>query len=150
MKHWLIKSEPGSYSIDDLKRDKRTGWEGVRNYQARNFLQSMEVGDLLLFYHSNTSETGVAGIAKVVRVAEPDPSQYKKGDYFEPRATVEKPVWFCPTLAYVQKFRHIVLLDEIKLDPKLEGMLVRARGSRLSVQPVGEKHFAYICNVLAR
>ena len=91
--HWLMKSEPETYSIDDLRRDGTTAWNGVRNYQARNFMKAMNVGDRVLFYHSSTELTGVAGIAEVCAAAHPDASQFdKKGEYFEPRATKEKPV----------------------------------------------------------
>ncbi|HZZ99706.1 MAG TPA: EVE domain-containing protein [Candidatus Paceibacterota bacterium] len=145
MNYWLIKSEGDCYSIDDFKRDKRTAWEGIRNYQARNFMiRDMKVGDLLLFYHSIV-EPGVYGLAKVVSKAHPDVSQFnKKDEHFEPKATKIKPLWYCVDVAFVKKFKHPVLLEAIKKDPKLDGMMVRAKGSRLSVQPVSEKHFKHI------
>jgi predicted RNA-binding protein with PUA-like domain len=148
MNYCLIKSEADCYSIDDLKKDKNTAWTGVRNYQARNFMQSMAVGDGVLFYHSNGTKeypTGVYGIAKVVKIAHPDETQFEKGgEYFEPRATHEKPVWYCVDVGFVEKFKNLVSLTEIKLDPKLAGIMVAQTGSRLSVQPVSEKHFARI------
>jgi predicted RNA-binding protein with PUA-like domain len=150
-KYWLLKTEPEGYSIDDLKRDKVEPWSGVRNYQARNFMQSMSVGDLCLFYHSSTDPTGVVGIAKVVAKAHSDQTQFdRKSHYFDPKATIDKPIWYCADIGFIEKFKHTVTLFEIKLDPKLQGMLVRERGSRLSVQPVSEKHFIYIRHVLAR
>jgi predicted RNA-binding protein with PUA-like domain len=149
MNCWLLKSEPQGYSIDDLQRDKKTFWTGVRNFQARNFMQAMKKGDLCLFYHSG-KETAVVGVAKVIKNAEPDPTQFdKKSHYFEPRATKEKPVWYCPEIQFVQKFKEPVLLGAIKADPNLKGIVLAQQGSRLSVQPVSEKHFKYILNELA-
>jgi predicted RNA-binding protein with PUA-like domain len=144
MKYWLVKSEPESYSIDALKKDKETWWTGVRNFQARNFMQEMKKGDLVLFYHSNT-EPGVYGVAKVVKEAEPDPTQFdKKSDYFEGRASKEKAVWFCPKLKFVKKFKHPILIGEMRIDPKLSGMHMLQKGSRLSVTPVSQKEFERI------
>jgi len=147
MNYWLLKTEPTAYSIDDLQHDKKVAWEGVRNYQARNFLKDMKVGDLCLFYHSSTEPIGVFGVAKVVKAAYPDPSQFNKKDsHFDPKATKEKPIWFCPDVAFVKKFQIPYLLTSIKADHTLRGMLVASQGSRLSVQPVSEKHFEYIRN----
>lgn len=150
MNFWLVKSEGDSYSIDDLKRDKVAAWEGIRNYQARNFMMQMCMGDLVLFYHSSSKPMGVFGIAKVVKESHPDETQFeKKNEYFEPRATREKPMWFCVDLAFVKKFKEPVTLQEMKVDPVLGGMLATSRGSRLSVQPVSEKHFRHIAESLA-
>lgn len=150
MNYWLLKSEPAGYSIDNLQKDKKTAWSGVRNYQARNFMQQMAAGDLCLFYHSG-KETAVVGIAKVVSKAKADETQFVKGGhYFEPRATKEKPVWFCPDIQFVKKFKTPVLLGAIKANPHLKGVPVAAQGSRLSVQPVSEKHFNYIVTELAK
>ena len=144
-----MKSEPAGYSIDNLKRDKKTAWSGVRNYQARNFMKEMAVGDLCLFYHSG-KETAVVGVAKVVGKPKADETQFVKGGhYFEPRATKEKPVWFCPDIQFVKKFKIPVQLGAIKADPNLKGIPVAQQGSRLSVQPVSEKHFNYIVKKLA-
>jgi predicted RNA-binding protein with PUA-like domain len=149
MNYWLLKSEPTGYSIDTLKEDKRTAWSGVRNYQARNFMKDMKVGDLCLFYHSG-KETAVVGIAKVVGTPHADETQFiKGGHYFEPRATVDVPVWFCPDVQFVKKFKTPVPLGAIKADPKLKGIPLAQQGSRLSVQPVSEKHFNYIVRELA-
>jgi predicted RNA-binding protein with PUA-like domain len=149
MNDWLIKSEGDCYSIDDLKRDKKADWTGIRNYQSRNFMtRDMEVGDQVLFYHSGGSTsapTGVYGIAKVSSKAHPDPTQFdKRSEYFDPKATREKPIWYCVDIAYVSKLKEPITLSELKIDPALDGMLVRARGSRLSIQPVSKKHFDYI------
>lgn len=151
MNYWLLKSEPESYGIDHLKRDKVEPWTGVRNYQARNNMKAMAVGDLCLFYHSSTAVKGVFGVAKVARKAYPDPTQFdKKSHYFDPKAAKEKPIWYCVDVRFVKKFKEPITLFEIKLDPKLKGMLAGQRGSRLSVQPVGPKHFNYIAKVLNR
>ena len=145
MKYWLIKSEPESYSIDHLKRDGKTEWTGVRNFQARNFMREMEKGDQILFYHSNCSEPGVYGIAKVTRRAAPDETQFdKSGHYFEPRATREKWIWDCAQVGFVNKFKKPVLLGPMKIDPVLKDMFILRRGSRLSVTPVSKKEFERI------
>jgi predicted RNA-binding protein with PUA-like domain len=145
MKYWLIKSEGDCYSIDDLKRDKRTPWEGVRNYQARNFMKDMSVGDLVFFYHSITQPIGIYGLAVVSVAAHPDQTQFKRAsEYFDPKATKEKPIWYCVDVKFKEKFSQPVTLDAIKFDPKLDGMVLATKGSRLSVQPVSEKHFKRI------
>src|SRR6185369_4039982 len=141
MNYWLLKTEPTAYSIDDLKRDKKAAWEGVRNYQARNFMQQMSVGDLALFYHSSTGLMGVFGIAKVTAKAHADQSQFNKTDsHFDLKATKAKPIWYCVDIAFVEKFKEPVLLGAIKADPALCGIMLAAPGSRLSVQPVSKKH----------
>ena len=143
-RYWLMKTEADCFGIDDLKRDGVTPWEGVRNYQARNFMMKMEVGDVVFFYHSNGTKenpTGIYGTATVSAKAHPDITQFeKKGEYFEPRATREKPVWFCVDVSFLSKWKEPVTLVEIKLDPTLNGMLVAQTGSRLSVQPVSGVH----------
>lgn len=142
MKHWLVKTEPDVYSIDDLKRDRRTEWTGVRNYQARNFLQAMSVGDLALIYHSNAEPSGVVGIGKIVRIAQPDPTQFeRKSEYYEPKATLEAPRWYCPEIAFVEKFAAGIALSDLRENKALQGLLLLQKGSRLSVIPVTEKHF---------
>ncbi len=135
MNYWLMKSEPSVYSIDDLKRDKTTSWEGVRNFQARNFMRdAMKKGDHVLFYHSNAEPSGVAGVAEVVREGYPE-------------ASGAKPLWFMVDLKFIQKFEHFVSLEELKTNPMLAGMLVVKRGMRLSVQPVEKKHFDGVCRM---
>ncbi len=145
MQYWLIKSEPNTYSILDLKRDTQTSWEGVRNYQARNHMRAMKKGDLLLFYHSSTEPLCVAGIARVATPAHADESQFNKsGDYFEPKATRDKPVWECVDVAFVETAVVPIMLSEMRRDPVLGDMLLLQRGSRLSVQPVSAEQFAHI------
>ena len=151
MNYWLAKSEPDTYSIDDLKRDKKTIWEGVRNYQARNFLREMKVGDLVLFYHSNAKPPGVIGIAEVCRNAEIDPTQFdKKSDYFDPKATAEKPRWFCPQVKFKQKFSELISLDSLKNNKALQDLPLVQKGSRLSVMPIQKNHFETILNLASR
>jgi predicted RNA-binding protein with PUA-like domain len=149
MQYWVLKSEGDCYSIDDLKRDQKTPWTGIRNYQARNFMRDhMERGDLCLFYHSNgtfAEPTGVYGIAKVASSAHPDlTAQNCTDEHYDPKSSAENPIWECVDIAYVAHLNQPVLLADIKLDPKLAGIMVAARGSRLSIQPVSQKHFEYI------
>lgn len=143
MRHWLMKSEPNVYSIDDLQRDGRTAWEGVRNYQARNWMRDdMKVGDRVLFYHSNAEPPGVAGVAEVVREAYPDPHALDpRSDYFDPKATPERNVWVTVEIGFVERFPSVLSLGALKADPALAGMEVTKRGSRFSVHPVDPAHF---------
>lgn len=142
--YWLMKSEPGTYSIDDLKRDRKTCWEGVRNYQARNLMKRMEKGDLALFYHSNANPPGVAGVAKVVREAYPDDYQFKKtSKYYDEKSTRDNPRWFMVDVGFVEKFPRLVPLEELKTAKGLEDMVVTKR-SRLSVQPATRKEFGVV------
>jgi predicted RNA-binding protein with PUA-like domain len=147
---WLMKSEPESYSIDALKKDKKTLWTGVRNYQARNFMtQQMKEGDLVLFYHSNAEPSGVAGLARVSSDgAVDDPTQFdKKSDAYDEKATRDKPVWGCVEVAWVESFPKLVSLADLKANPKLKDLGVLKKGTRLSVIPVDEKHFKEICKM---
>lgn len=149
MKYWLMKSEGDCYSIDNLKKDKKTAWEGVRNYQARNYMvRDMALGDMVLFYHSNgtaTAPTGVYGLATVSKLAHKDMTQFNPvNEHYDPKATKANPIWQCVDISFVKKFDFPITLTEIKIDPKLEGMVVRENGSRLSIQPVSEKHYKHI------
>jgi len=146
LNYWLMKSEPSVYSIADLERDKVTGWDGVRNYQARNLMRDqMQVGDLALFYHSNATPPGVAGVMRVVREAYPDSTAWDTAsDHYDARSTPDKPVWLQVDLEYVCTFRTFVALPAIKDDPDLDGIMVARRGARLSVQPVSPAHFSHI------
>ena len=142
---WLMKSEPSVYSIDDLERDGQTSWEGVRNFQARNFIRDdMKVGDRVLFYHSNADPAGVAGLARVARTAYPDPSaRDPRSEYFDARATDEDPRWFMVDLEFEERFPALVSLDTLRHTAGLEKMLVINR-SRLSVQPVTDAEFEIV------
>ncbi|MGK7312966.1 MAG: EVE domain-containing protein [Candidatus Longimicrobiales bacterium M2_2A_002] len=140
--YWLMKSEPDVYSIDDLEADGRTHWDGVRNYQARNFMRDdMEEGDRVLFYHSNTNPPGVVGVAEVVREGYPDhTARDPDSNYYDEKATEDDPRWFMVDIAFVRKLPRTVPLAEIKDESALEDMVLVNR-SRLSVQPVQEDEF---------
>ena len=145
MAYWLMKSEPSTYSIDDLKRDKTTHWDGVRNYQARNLMKEMKKGDQALFYHSSADVIGVAGIATIFKEAYPDPSQFdKKSKYFDPKASEENPRWFCPDIKFKKKFKEVISLSALKEEKKLKDMILLKRGTRLSVQPLNKTQFDHI------
>ena len=151
IRYWLMKSEPVTYGIDHLEHDGATPWEGVRNYQARNFMMEMKKGDKVLFYHSVTAPVGVAGIAKVVREHYPDRTQFdRKSKYFEPRATDEKPVWELVDVKFVKKFKKVVPLATLRETKGLERMEILKRGSRLSVTPVTKKEFEIIVRLPER
>jgi predicted RNA-binding protein with PUA-like domain len=145
MQHWLMKSEPGDYSIDDLERDAKTYWDGVRNYQARNLMRDrMEIGDRVLFYHSNAKPPGVVGVAEVVSEAYPDHTQFDPRDpHFDAKSDPENPRWMMVDVEFVEKLPRIVGLPELRTYPELAEMVLLNR-SRLSVQPVGEDEFAFI------
>lgn len=147
--YWLMKSEPDAYSIDDLERDGREPWNGIRNYQARNFLRdSMQEGDLALFYHSNATPPGVAGVMKVVSGPEPDELAFDPDSaYFDPKSNPDDPTWIQRPMEFVKKFSRFIPLKELKEDPELEGMLVVRKGQRLSIQPVENEHFDHICRL---
>ena len=143
---WLMKTEPSVYSIDDLARDGRTPWDGVRNYQARNFMRdSMGEGDRVLIYHSNTNPPGVAGLARVCSRPYPDPTAQDPDDpHFDPRSTPDKPIWFLVDVCFEEKFPRLVALSEMRADPALDGMALLKKGQRLSIMPVLPAHFARI------
>jgi predicted RNA-binding protein with PUA-like domain len=145
-RYWLMKSEPDVFSIDDLAREKTAWWEGVRNYQARNFmLQDMKVGDQVLFYHSNAEPPGIAGIAQVSAAAEPDATQFdKKSEYYDPKSTKEAPRWHCVEVKIVKKFAHFVSLEELRQTSTLKEMMVLRKGQRLSIQPVTDEEFSIV------
>jgi len=147
-KHWLMKSEPDVYSIDDLERDGRESWEGVRNYQARNFMREMVEGDLVIFYHSNAKPPGAAGVGRICRKAYPDDTQFnKKSKYYDAKSKKEDPRWSLVDVEFVEKFGEPVSLQALKDDPALEGMRVTQKGSRLSVQPVDKGHFKRVLKI---
>jgi predicted RNA-binding protein with PUA-like domain len=151
-KYWLMKSEPGTYSIDHLQKERKTLWECIRNYQARNFMvKDMQVGDEVLFYHSNAEPSGIAGRAKVSALAQPDPTQFdKKSEYYDAKATTEKPNWFCVQVQFAEKFKNLLSLDDLRTEKKLQDMLVLKRGQRLSIQPVSETEFLHIVKMSQR
>lgn len=144
MNYWLFKSEPDEYSIADLAAEPgKTGrWDGIRNYQARNFLRdSVQTGDGVLFYHSACKVPAVVGTAEVVRGAYPDPAQFDpESKYFDPKATEEKPRWYCVDIRWQSAFNHPVPLAEIKQNPQLADMVLVKQG-RLSIQPVTKEEW---------
>ncbi len=146
MNHWLMKSEPDAFSIDDLKRKKREPWDGVRNYQARNFMRDgMRPGDQVFFYHSNCTVPGIVGIAEVATDAYPDPSQFDpKSKYFDAGSSRDNPRWMLVDVKFVKKLKRTISLDELKGDPALEGMALLRKGNRLSVMPVEAAHWKHI------
>lgn len=150
--YWLMKSEPDVYGIDHLEKDGREPWNGIRNYQARNFLRdTMQVGDLALFYHSNATPPGVVGIMEVLSGAEPDQLAFDpESKYFDPKSDEGNPTWIQRQMGFVKKFPRMVTLQELKEDPELEGMLVAKRGQRLSIQPVEKIHFEHICRLAGK
>ena len=148
-RYWLVKSEPDVFSFDDLwKSPKRTtGWDGVRNYQARNFMRDdMHVGDGVLFYHSGAEPPGVAGLAEVVRAAYPDPTALDSGHaHFDPKSRVVEPTWMQVDLRAVERLKRFLTLSALRAMPALAGMELLRRGSRLSVQPVRPAEWEAIC-----
>jgi predicted RNA-binding protein with PUA-like domain len=147
-RNWLMKSEPQVYSIDDLRRDGSTSWEGVRNYQARNFMRDdAQPGDRVLYYHSNADPPAVAGLARIARAGYPDPTALDPAsDYHDPKATAEEPRWYMVDVEFVEKFAHPVTLDDLRAAPGLEKMLVINK-SRLSVQPVTDEEFEIVVSL---
>lgn len=141
-----MKSEEDEYSIDELKRDGKVAWFGVRNYQARNFMRdSMTKGDLVLFYHSNGTPSAVAGIGKVVSMPHPDATQFDiKSKYYDKKATKEKSIWMLVDVGYVKKFKSVITLPILRTHKELKDMVLLQKGSRLSITPLTEKEFVYI------
>ena len=148
LKYWLIKSEPDTFSFDDLKKSKNqtTCWDGVRNYQARNYLRDeMKKGDKVLFYHSSSDLLAVIGICEVVKEGYPDHTQFdSENDHYDPNADPKNPTWIMVDIKFVKGFKSPVTLDAIKSNSKLKNMKLIARGNRLSVMPVTKEEFEEI------
>jgi predicted RNA-binding protein with PUA-like domain len=137
MNIWLMKSEPDEFSIDDLQKRKKEPWTGVRNYQARNFMRAAKVNDAVLFYHSNCTEPGIVGLARVSKVAFTDPTQFDpKSDYYDAKSDKVNPRWSCIEVSFVQKFKNVITLPQLRENKKLRSMLILRPGNRLSVTPV--------------
>ena len=144
---WLMKSEPRVFSIEDLARSSKqtTCWDGVRNYQARNFMRAMAAGDRVLFYHSNAEPPTVVGVAEVVRTAYPDATQFDKtSHHYDPASALSAPRWDMVDIQYRQTFKTSLSLDQLRQEPKLKGMVLLQKGSRLSVQPVTEAEWTVV------
>ena len=151
MKYWLMKSEPSAYSIDDLAKEpkKTTHWDGVRNYQARNFMRDdMKIGDKVLFYHSSTDPPGVAGVATVVKESYPDFTAFDPKDkHYDPKSKKETPRWFMVDIKLQKKFKQLIGLSDLREVKALKDMVLLQKGSRLSVQPVRKKEFDAIVKI---
>ena len=147
--HWLMKTEPDTFSIDDLKQRKREPWDGVRNYQARNFMRDqMKVGDGVLFYHSSCEVPGIAGIARVASGSYPDDTQFdRKSPYFDPKSKREAPRWMLVDVELVKKTR-VMPLEEMRGYRELQDMVVLRRGNRLSITPVSPQEWRFILEIL--
>jgi predicted RNA-binding protein with PUA-like domain len=150
MQYWLFKSEPDAFSIDDLaaKPQQTEHWDGIRNYQARNFLRDdVKVGDQLFFYHSSCKEVGIAGLAEVVKAAYPDHSQFNpESKYFDPKASPDKPRWVMVDVQFKQKFLKVLTLEKIKNMPEIIEIGLVKKGHRLSIMPVNSLEFATLLN----
>ena len=143
MAYWLMKSEPDAYSIDDLERDGREPWDGIRNYQARNMMRDeMKIGDEVFFYHSNCKEPGIVGIMKVASEPYPDPTQFdSKSKYYDPKSTEADPRWCLVDVEFVRKLGRTITLSEIREARGLDGLILTRKGSRLSIMPIEKKHW---------
>jgi len=143
---WLMKTEPSVFSFDDLEKKQSEFWDGVRNYQARNLMQqNMQVGHKVLFYHSNATPTGIAGVCGIIAPAAPDVSALNpKSDFYDAKATKENPRWFGVTVGKPVRFKKFVTLEEMRHEPKLKEMLLLRKGQRLSIQPVSKEEFNII------
>lgn len=143
MKCWIFKSEPSTYSIDDMMRDVTTYWNGVRNYQARNFLRDdVKIGDQVLFYHSSCEVPAVVGLCEVVKNGYPDFTAFDpKSEYFDPKSKMKEPSWFMVDIKFVKKFRNPVTLQNIKSNPKLKNLKLVQKGNRLSIIPITKDEF---------
>ena len=146
MAYWLMKSEPDAYSIDDLERDGRDMWDGIRNYQARNMMRDeMRIGDTVFFYHSNCKEPGIVGIARVASKPYPDPTQFDpESKYYDPKSSEDDPRWLLVDVEFVRKLSRTITLTELKAQPLLDGMILLRRGNRLSIMPVDRAHWDHI------
>lgn len=147
MNYWLMKSEPGIFGIEDLARapQARTLWDGVRNYQARNFLRTMRRDDLAFFYHSSCAEPGIAGIVRIVSEATPDPTQFDPRDpHYDPKSTRVAPRWSVVEVEFSKRFTPPVLLNRLREEEKLSDLIILRRGNRLSVTPVTDLQWKYI------
>lgn len=151
MRYWLMKSEPNEYGIDDLKRDKKSAWFGVRNYQARNFMRDdMKVGDLAFFYHSSCPEPGIAGICKIASKPIADITQFDpENPHYDPKSKPDNPLWVCVEVSFVKK-TALVPLAALRAAPELAEMRILQRGNRLSITPIADAEWAYINTTLLK
>ena len=149
--YWLMKSEPDAFSIDDLKKVKVEPWDGIRNYQARNFMRDqMKVGDLIFFYHSSCAVPGIVGIMKVASKPYADPTAFDpEAKYFDPKSNPDKPTWMLVDVKFVKKLKTVITLSALKQEEGLSEMRLLKKGNRLSIMPVEESEWMYIQNMIA-
>ncbi len=149
MNYWLFKTEPSTFSIDDLAKEKTTEWYGIRNYQVRNMLRDdMNPGDKVLIYHSSAKEIGIAGLAKITSKGYPDTKQFeKKSPYFDAKSKQENPTWVSRDVAFLKKFKNLLSLADLKKEQKLASMRLLQRGNRLSITPVSREEYEHICRL---
>ena len=147
-----MKSEPGAYSIQDLKKSGKDLWDGVRNYQARNFMmKDMRIGDKVVFYHSNARPPGAVGLAEVSQLAQPDPTAFDpKSKYYDPTSCRDKPRWFCVEVKFKALFKNTVSLEEMRKSKALSNMLLLKKGQRLSVMPIKKEEYNHIIKMSQR
>lgn len=152
MAHWLFKTEPEEFSIADLERSPNgvTRWDGIRNYQARNFIRDkIRINDQVWLYHSKTKHKGISGLARVVKEAYPDPAQWnRQSAYFDPKSEVISPKWYCVDIQHEQTFDSVISLEQLKQDPELCDMLLLKQG-RLSIQPISEPEAKHLSSLIA-
>ena len=149
MAHWLMKSEPDVYGIHHLQQEGTTLWDGIRNYQARNFMRSMKIGDRAFFYHSNAKPPGIVGMMEVIETGITDPSQFDPSNkYFDPRSRPDAPRWDCVRLRYVGTFAQMLSLDQLREQFSVEELPVVRQGNRLSILPVPEASAARLLELL--
>ena len=149
MAHWLMKSEPDAYSIDELERDEQEPWDGIRNYQARNMMRDkMKVGDDVFFYHSSCKVPAVVGLAKIASKAYPDPTQFDpEAKYYDPKSSPDNPRWMLVEVAFVRKTKRAITLKELKAHPGLSDFRLNMRGNRLSIFPVSKEHWDIVLSL---
>jgi len=147
--YWLMKSEPSAYSIGDLKREGSTYWDGVRNYQARNHMRSMQINDLAFFYHSNCKVPGIVGVMKIAKTAYTDHTAFDPDDHhYDPKSNPDHPRWEMVDVAYVRSFPEIIPLSRLRATPEIEEMIILRKGNRLSITPLTDQEWE-ILNKLA-
>ena len=150
MNYWLFKTEPEAFSLDDLRRDGRTEWSGVRSFQARNIMREMKVGDLGFFYHSSIEPPGIVGICEVITEAHPDSTQFDRAsEYYDRTSKRDDPKWWCVDVGFVRALSRMITIEELRAIPELAYMPLLRRGQRLSVQPVSPQEWDRILEIVA-
>ena len=149
MQYWLIKSEPDAFSIDDLQKADVEPWDGIRNYQARNFMRDkMQIGDQVFFYHSSCAVPGIVGVCEVASEPYPDPTAFDPEEkYYDPKSDPDKPRWILVDMKFVKKLEESISLTELKTMPELEGMRLLSKGNRLSIMPVEKSEWDFITGI---